>query len=239
MEPQADLTDILARIDSTPMSQIQSLLPHNCTTGSHAPRCALLRQPHRWLAEDLSLLAPGGAALKTRFEGQPLPAEMAIPTSSAEIAEAVRTIAAARLGHLIKCIGICELAGMHPYSANRGVAGLMDLFNRRAREAFDVVAENSRVENAQYISRVESVVFRSEMASTILDEMSFEEVLKLRSTAWGKEGQAREEFFRRALELAAECNDTEFDSVIVNEIENYKAVFHLILQWQWQLPSWV
>lgn len=172
---------------------------------------------------DLDSLAPGGVALTQGFGGPPSVADFSDGSLSADLMAVVQRLAATRLGSMIKCVGLCENTGLHPWSNDTGMVSLLDYFQRAASSAVASALEGrSERDLVQRALRVERVIFAHELPDRVLSDLSVEDVLRLRTTAWGKNGKARTSFFAAIHRLADECpDDAEFDRAVGEAIASY------------------
>ena len=168
---------------------------------------------------DPDQIAPAGQALA--INGPPL-AEINDGSIDAHHAEAVRRLAVARLGSLVKCADSAEMRGLHLYSTDKGVQAAI---SRMASGASQTLAsllgadERYLVERA---SRVEHVLANMVMPDAILGAMSIRDILKARTRAWGAFSEKRGEFFRHVRQIAEECpSNAEFDARVTRELESY------------------
>lgn len=84
------------------------------------------------VGQDAAELAPGGRAMKfalihepsNRLITAPLP-EIDLPEVPNELVEIYRTIAAARIGTLVKSLGMCDIAGLQPVALDNGINGIL------------------------------------------------------------------------------------------------------------------
>lgn len=172
---------------------------------------------------DLSSLAPGGLALTQGFSGAPSIADMNDGSLTPEIAAAVQRLAATRLGVVIKSIGLCKNTGLHPSSGDEGIAALIEHLQKASASAVSSALEgHSELDLIRRAMRVERLVFAHQSPDLILSQLSVEEVLRLRTKAWGRAAQARTAFFSRIRRLAEECpDDDQFDRAVNEAIESF------------------
>jgi hypothetical protein len=173
---------------------------------------------------DLATLAPGGAALGHAVDGAPSVADLNDGKVSAEIAAAVQKIAAARLGCMIKHLTLCDEAGFHPSSSDTGMVALLELFQSESVLTLaSVLQDNAQAETIRRAVRVERVVLSESVSDTTLGKMSVAEVLRLRTKAWGRAGEARAAFFSAVRKLAEEHpDDSAFDRAVREVVDSYK-----------------
>ncbi len=92
-------------------------------------------------------------------------------------------IARARVGATLKCIGYCAARNVIPYTASPGHYAIIGQMTKRANELIDLVAED----DPAWLYRTQALrVAHSEyLDEGVLDQISIEETLKLRTKAWG------------------------------------------------------
>jgi hypothetical protein len=116
-------------------------------------------------------------------------------------------IARARLGSVIKTIGFCVSKKMIPCFGESSYSALANKIALRANDVIDRVA----AEDNFWASRAEvlRVAHEEYIDESILNEMSIDDVVKLRTSVWGKQANAREDMLRSIADLSKELNDKE------------------------------
>jgi hypothetical protein len=184
---------------------------------------------------DLDAIAPGGRALAQGMGGPPIVANINDGSLPPDIAVAVQKLAAARLGSAVKCIGLCQNLGLHPCSNDTGMAALLDLLQRSSQKALTSVLEGHGDDDLlRRAMRVERLAIGHELLDATLADLSIDDVLRLRTKAWGRAGQARTAFFAAVRRLSEEEeSDEAFDSAVQKAIEEYrKATRDLQDEWK-------
>jgi hypothetical protein len=117
-------------------------------------------------------------------------------------------IARARLGSVIKSIGFCVSKQMIPFFGGAPYNSLANKIARRANDVIDRVSSHDPF----WASRAEvlRVAHEEYIDETVLDRMSIDDVLKLRTSAWGDQANAREEMLRSIAQLSKELADRDF-----------------------------
>ena len=171
---------------------------------------------------DLGSIAPGGLALQ-QGGGGPAMADLNDGSLSPDIASAVQRMAATRVGTLIKCIGLCENAGLHPSSSDTGMVALLEHFQKASASALTLALEGHQDHDlVRRAMRVERVVFAHESPDSVLSTLSVDDVLRLRTKAWGRAASARTAFFANVRRLAEEApDDKDFDGAVRKAIDEY------------------
>jgi hypothetical protein len=132
------------------------------------------------------------------LEGNLSRKELRIPLSN---------IARARLGSVIKTIGFCVSKKMIPCFGDASYCAIANKIAHRANDVIDRVAATDPF----WASRAEvlRVAHEEYIDEEILDRMSVDDVLKLRTSAWGQQANAREEMLRSIAQLSKEVIDKE------------------------------
>jgi len=195
--------------------------------------CTGLPTLQEMLRCDVGRLAPDGIALRlTGNYGPPPPASLDDVPS--EFREFVTRLARARLGSVVKTLGICQRTGFHPFSTDAGVSSAMDTVQEKASQRLaSALAGSAEADEIRRAKRVERIIFRQELGNT-LDKMSMSDVLKSRTMAWRKAAEARALFFKTIRKLSNEVeSDHEFDRAVQKAIESYnKSAIDLATEWE-------
>lgn len=135
---------------------------------------------------------------------------------------ALARLAHARLGAVVRTIAVSELRELTPLADRPGAShALSDLGQQLSRAAADSVQDPDVI---RYIGRVHRVLINEEIDVDALASMSVKDVLKMRSRAWGRANEGREQFLRAVRVLALECTDDEaFDERVRAEVDAYRA----------------
>jgi len=132
-------------------------------------------------------------------------------------------IARARVASTMKSIGFCASKDLVPVFGNSNFDALVGLFAARATQVIDRVAEEDPYWQTR--NRVFNIAHSEYINDEILSEMPIDEVLKLRSKAWGEQAKARDELLHAVAELAREAiNENDFDQVVRDKIRAYRTV---------------
>jgi hypothetical protein len=116
-------------------------------------------------------------------------------------------IARARLGSVIKTIGFCVSKKMIPCFGESSYSALANKIALRANDVIDRVA----AEDNFWASRAEvlRVAHEEYIDESILNEMSIDDVVKLRTSVWGKQANAREDMRVLISDLQAVANKSD------------------------------
>lgn len=197
--------------------------------------CTDMLRPDALSQHDLDLLAPGGRGLEI-IGGQALADLEPLEGVSTQHLDALRRLALARIGSVIKAIGVSVIRELHPITTDRGVLGILERVQTLGQDAVRRALKDAGHEKAETLRRavrVESIVFNQFLPDERLDAMSIDEVLKCRSKAWGTVGEHRTNFFDTIRKLSEEVAvDSDFDRLVKAEIAAYaKASSDLADEW--------
>ena len=150
-----------------------------------------------------------------------------LPLEGDLLRETLRTqlssIARARLASVIKSIGFCAAKQMVPYFAQPSFASLAGRIALRANDVIDLVATHDPF----FASRAEvlRVAHEEYIDEAILDKMSIDDVIALRTAAWGEQATARDEMLRSIAELSKGAPDKSFFAEAIRDrIQKYRSV---------------
>ncbi|ESQ15650.1 MAG: hypothetical protein N838_28690 [Thiohalocapsa sp. PB-PSB1] len=122
----------------------------------------------------------------------------------------------------MKSIGYCASKDLVPLFGGGSFEKLVGVFAARAAQVIDRVSDDDPYWRNR--SRVLNLAHDEYINDDVLSEMPVDEVLKLRSVAWGKQAEAREELFEAAAELAHEAlNEDDFDKAVGSRIRSYRS----------------
>ncbi|MDE1467638.1 hypothetical protein [Aurantiacibacter sp. D1-12] len=131
------------------------------------------------------------------------------------------SIARARIASTIKSIGYCSAKELVPLFTDSNSESLVTCFAQRASETIDFIAEDDpywtnrrmtlRVAHQEYID------------DTVLDQMSIDDVIQLRTSVWGHQAEARDSLLNSVAELSkAQVNEAEFEASVREKIAAYR-----------------
>jgi hypothetical protein len=189
--------------------------------------------PETFVKHDLEKLIPTstGRTMTARIGSQEFEVKMEanvaavdLPGVPPELGPAYSRLAAARLGSVVKTLGICHLGDLHPVSMDVGVHALLAHIQGSAGSKLQtaLAAENDP-EVLRLALRVERVLFEQNVPDAILGAMSMKDVIKLRTKAWGAAGERRVKFFQTIRDIAQETKGEEdFDRRVKKEMAAYE-----------------
>ncbi|GJD40864.1 hypothetical protein [Methylobacterium bullatum] len=130
-------------------------------------------------------------------------------------------IARARLASVIKTIGFCTSKNIVPFFAHRSYNIVASQISSRANEVIDLVSEDDPF----WARRLELLRIAHEeyIDESVLEKMSIDDVLKLRTRTWGKQAQARDEMLKSIADISIEYRSkSDFDDIARGLIYNYR-----------------
>jgi len=161
-----------------------------------------------------------GNADGTVNNAPPLP-DLTFPIANEDLREPLSNIARARIGHTIKLTSFCMTQGLVPYGTHLWHDSILRSILRNSAKVIDRVAEIDPYWN--YRNCVLRLTHDEYLDLARLDELSIEDVLKLRTAAWGRQAEARDALFDAAGEVAREASEeSNFDKAVSEKIRDYR-----------------
>lgn len=162
-------------------------------------------------------LAMTGRADGSVNEGPSLPIAEAV--ANEQFAEPLTQIARARIAAILKYSGYCEAKNLVPVFGAPFYTRALGRILSRARTFLDAGAPENRFRR----SRVLDLAHEEFLVDERLDRLSVDEVLRLRSKAWGQQAVARERLFETIFEIADSLReDNAFLEAAAREIQEYR-----------------
>lgn len=130
-------------------------------------------------------------------------------------------IARARISSTIKSIGYCASKNMVPIFTNQSYGRILSAIASRAANVIDVIAE----EDPHWVNRNNAlkVCHDEYLNEQVLDLMTVDDVIRLRTKAWGDQAQTRDALLNSVASLAKEFDKSnEFQSLIEDRIRSYR-----------------
>jgi hypothetical protein len=129
-------------------------------------------------------------------------------------------IARARLGAFVKYAGYCEAKNLVPVFPS-AIYG--DIVRRLLNNTREILGEGDEDRFWRKRSRVLELCHEEFLLDNRLDQISVKDVLRLRTTAWGKQAAARENLFQSVFMIADEFGDkSDFQDRTRNLIGEYR-----------------
>ena len=187
-------------------------------------------------AEELEELAPIGADdqdFQCHINGQatlsPYPQKSVYNGFVQEEAQRalLTRICHARLGTVAKSLLTCEKDELVPFTGDSGMAAAIQMLDAQKDRTVTNILENepSDIELYKRLNWLQHVVVREFIDTETLEEMTVQQVLKLRTKAWGEANMARIELQNSLKLLALDTKDfDEFSARCRSEIKSYKKV---------------
>lgn len=182
---------------------------------------------------DLADLVPAGTetTMEMRVGAQDFKVPMNTAVAALELSDvpgefiqAYTRLAAARLGSVVKSLGICHNAGLHPVSVDRGVNAVIAHIQGKSTSVLQSsLTAESDPEALRLAMRVERVLFEQMLPDEILGSLTVEKVIQLRSKAWGAAGEHRQRLLKTVRDIAQDVNSpAEFDARVLKEVTAYQ-----------------
>jgi len=168
------------------------------------------------VAEGLSLEGRGDGGIND------IPALPLIDNSSLgeDQAKYITQIARARIAALIKYSGYCEMKDLVPVFPSDVYGGVVSTLLNNAQIVLSGVEEDPYWFKR---NRVLELCHEEYLSDEALDHLSIDDVIKLRSAAWGKQAEAREKLFESIGAISQELdNDESFEKEAKSLVEGYR-----------------
>jgi hypothetical protein len=133
----------------------------------------------------------------------------------------ISKVARSRLASVLRSVGYCAAKKLVPTFHNRNYVNALNHLATRAVNTIDTIAEDDP--HFTMRNRVLEVAHSEYINDEVLDALSVDDVLSLRTKAWGEQAEARDSLLSSAAELAMNCASTEeFDRAVRQEIVGYR-----------------
>lgn len=146
---------------------------------------------------------------------------------SEEAREAVSRLCLARLGATVKNLMICHIKKVQPFTSDEGMAAVIQMLNKNVNVSIDSVEKKD--ENTTFavrLSRLHKMVMSEFIDNDLLNRLTLEKLLKLRTKAWGKAREARSKLNVQLQLIARENENVEdFDSACEKALRDYRKSF--------------
>jgi hypothetical protein len=183
--------------------------------------------------DDLEALAPKGAddgGTNIRINGQEAPSlppqqpYQGFVTSEEELTIYSR-LCLARLGSLVKNLIRCQKLGLVPFTEDIGMASTAQLVSRNASAAMGEVSKSIAADE-DYTRRIQifdRLISSEYIPDDVLNRLSLDDVIKLRTKSWGENSIARNHLTEKIKTFSLESkNDEEFHSLCKKALEEYQ-----------------
>lgn len=171
--------------------------------------------------EVISALTSERAAADGGINDDPALPSLNGPLAREHLRDQFSSIARGRIASTMKSIGFCASKEMVPIFENESYERLVGVFSERASQAIDIVAEEDPYWHGR--RRALNVVHEEYIDDEILSQMPVETVIGLRSKAWGKQAEARDELLIAVADLARDgVGDADFKGAVRSRIQNYR-----------------
>ncbi|WP_419830602.1 hypothetical protein [Methylobacterium sp.] len=132
---------------------------------------------------------------------------------------AFTSIARARVASVMKSIGYCASKDLVPLFTNHAYAEVASSFASRAQGVLDSVVDV----DPYWTRRTQALncAYAEYIDDDVLDSMTIDQVLKLRTVAWGEHAEARDALLSSISELAKEEAD-DFSKIVTEKITEFR-----------------
>lgn len=138
-----------------------------------------------------------------------------------ELQEAYTKIGRARIASTMKSVGYCAAKQLVPTFTTHQSRAILGHITARASKVVDMVARDDP--HFLHRSRVLDIAHEEYINDDVLKQLSIDDVLRLRTKAWGNQAEARDVLLQSAAMLAQECKSGhDFDTEVRSRIETYR-----------------
>jgi hypothetical protein len=130
---------------------------------------------------------------------------------------ALTLLARARLGAFIKYAGYCEAKALIPVMPSHAYGGVAEQLMRATRETLSLAEDPFWSRRARILELCHEEFLKDE----VLETMSVDAVLRLRTKAWNSQAEARAGLFNAVLQIAADADGDRFEEKVRQLISNY------------------
>ncbi|WP_431301368.1 hypothetical protein [Sediminicoccus sp. BL-A-41-H5] len=176
----------------------------------------LFETPERvWAIAEARGSADGG------INGGPPLADVTFPLGTEGLREPLSNVARARIGHTIKLTSFCMTQGLVPYGIHQCHDAILRKFQQNSAKFLDQIAEIDPYWN--YRNRALKLAHGEYVDFDCLSRLSVQDVLTLRTNAWGRQAEARDALFDAVGQLVRNCSEeADFDKFVMEQIRDYR-----------------
>jgi hypothetical protein len=129
----------------------------------------------------------------------------------------------ARLGTLVKYIGYSFIKKLHPFTTDFGYANVLSRLEKNFIDTVNEIEEESEfIARQKKLNVLQNIIFNEYIDPKVIDSLSVDQVLKLRSKAWGKAHSNRKKLFQELNVIARDdITVEEFENICRNKFEEY------------------
>lgn len=133
-------------------------------------------------------------------------------------------IVLSRIATLAKYLATCQKNGWQTYSSDPSLSQAIKVLQPRVITALERIPQNDvDQEMAARLMRFHQILLREILDPQSINKLSVDEILRLRSSAWGRAGNARAKLFEALANLARDGGSpSELDKAIEEEIGSYQ-----------------
>jgi hypothetical protein len=134
-------------------------------------------------------------------------------------------IALSRIATLAKYLATCQENGWQPLTSDPSLSQAIKVLQHKGLTALErPPSPDGDQEMVSRLMRLHQLVLGEFLDPQAIIELSVEQILRLRTSAWGRYGEARTKLFEVLANLARDCDSPiDFDRAITEEMRNYQA----------------
>lgn len=176
-------------------------------------------------SNDLDALAPNGSGHQ-EINTLPSPVVYAGPVPSEELREVVTRLARARLGSIVRSLAVSHIKQLQPIADDPGIAAAVRRLTRNLQSAQELLEQGTEERLIlDRLGRLHRIMLGETIAEERLRSMSLEDVLRLRTDAWGRSQEHRQRLLRDLRQIALEETTADrFERRCDEELRTYRNV---------------
>lgn len=128
----------------------------------------------------------------------------------------------ARIGFLMKSIGYCESKKISAFTTDPGLAGTIQLLERNYQKIVTDAQQEENIMLFNNLGKLENLVFTEYIEPQSLNDLTVEQILKIRTTSWGKANEGKSTLKSTLRDITLENKDSDsFIKTCKTEIDKY------------------
>lgn len=143
-----------------------------------------------------------------------------LPHPDHDVADMLRKIAAARIATVCRFIATADFRDLQPIAADPGLRAVLDRLLLELRS----VQEGGPTEDVarlQFLHRLHDVVLRSYLDDEKLADLTIDDILRMRTRAWGSAQEARAALLLTLQDLSDEVAPADFEKACQEAFDSY------------------
>lgn len=169
--------------------------------------------------DDILALVTDHASADGSINDDPALPVLSSPLGREHLRAAFTSIARGRVASVMKSIGYCTSKDLVPLFTNHAYAQIASSFASRASQVLDAVADVD-----PYWARRTQVLkcaYAEYIDDNVLESMTLDQVIALRTVAWGEQAEARDALLSAISELAEE-ESSDFTNAVTEQIREFR-----------------